>query len=64
MVDYIYQRNTTFKRFCAINHPTTSKYKNNIKINLQDNFIIYLAIPKSIVQCNCPGVIVLLNVYR
>ena len=42
-----------FKRFCAINHPTTSNYKNNIKIHLQDNFIIYLALPKLIVQYIC-----------
>ena len=49
----LYKRNTMFKRFCAINPPTTSNYKNNIKIHLHDNFITYLALPKSIVQCIC-----------
>ena len=41
------------KRFCTINLPTTSNYKNNMKIHLQDNFITYLVLPKSIVQCIC-----------
>ena len=30
-----------FKRFCVLNLPTVSNYKNNMKIHLQNNFITY-----------------------